>query len=105
MGASLAAEDVIWYAVRAFWDVPTPTLRAVAVAWDDRSIRSRFIYERPATEEEQDLAHQFGANLAADFPDLMVDEDIESLSAPRPLDLRDDEQWFFLRHEPSGASG
>ena len=92
--------EVLLSAQRALWEVPTPALRAVAVAWDERWLRPRFVYDAPPSESEQELVSLFGTYLAADFVAHMVDERYEVLPWPQPLNLRPGEDWVYLRYEP-----
>lgn len=94
---------VLLSAQRALWKVPTPALRAVAVAWDGQWLRPRFVYDAPPSENEQELVNLFGTEHVADFVSHMVDERHEVLPWPQPLDLGTGEEWVYLRHEPDNG--
>lgn len=86
-------------AARALWEVPTPRLRAVAVAWDGERLRPRFIYESEPSEEERELVSLFGTYLVADFPHHSADERVEVVPSSERRELLDGEAWVYLRHE------
>ena len=92
--------EVLLSAQRALWEVPTPALRAVAVAWDEQWLRPRFVYDAALSENEQESVSLFGTHLVADFVVHMVDERYEVLPWPQPLTLRPGEVWVYLRYEP-----
>ena len=97
--ASLRVE-VLLSAQRALWDIPTPALRAVAVAWDEQWLRPRFVYDAPPTEDERELVILFGSYHAADFVSHKVNERYEVLPWPLPLNVQPDEVWVYRRYEP-----
>jgi hypothetical protein len=91
---------VLLSAGRALWEVPTPALRAVAVAWDEQWLRPRFVYDSEPTETERELVSLFGTCHVADFASHRVDERIDVLPCPHPVDLNPGEEWLYLRYEP-----
>ncbi len=101
MADSPSQAEVLLAAGRALWEVPTPQLRAVAVAWDDRCLYPRFVYDGSPSDEERELVSVFGTYLVADFTTLSVDESAEAVPYPSPLELRSGEVWVYPRYEGS----
>ena len=89
--------------MRALWLVPTPNLRAVAVSWDDHWLRPRFVYAAAPSDEERELASVAATEMVADFVAHKIDEQLETLTSPLPLNLREGEEWVYLRYEPTEA--
>ena len=86
------------------WETVTSDLRGVAIALSegDRATFSvRFLYSGDVGEFQEDLVSLVETYLIADFSE--VPRDLTTVFAAVPnasRELREHEEWFFLRWEP-----
>ncbi|MEI8408587.1 MULTISPECIES: hypothetical protein [unclassified Kribbella] len=89
---------------RALWQQVTPDLRGVAVTWTGEldagaDVRVRFLYEGAVADLQKECVSEAETYFAADFG-----EDLSTVFTAVPdagLELEQDEEWVFLRWEPT----
>jgi hypothetical protein len=83
---------------RAMLGMVTPSLRAVAVSWDARQIRARFIYDQDG--DYVDLVQETETQVLADFEeDVATDFTIEVAPEPTVPALTGRDVWIYRRRE------
>jgi hypothetical protein len=92
---------------RALWEQVTPELRGVAVGWSgelDGGARTiaRFLYEGDLSDLHRECVSLVEAYFAADFLADMATEFVP-VAHCRSLDLLGEEEWVYLRWEPTQA--
>jgi hypothetical protein len=84
---------------RALLGVATPSLRGVAMSWDDKRIQARFVYE-DEDEEHVELMQEAETQVIADFaPEVAVEFCVEVVPADIVIPFSDKEIWAYLRRE------
>ena len=77
----------------------TPFLRGVAVAWSDKAITGRLLFDSDVAIEERECASDVEAEVAAAFPDHEVDVKAETYSFPKPMNEKGLVAWVYRRRE------
>lgn len=88
---------------RALWEIPTPELRFITVKIDGGDVSARFGYDVPIDELVQELVSLAETELYADFastPGVSITFRPEHVPQSEPRELRDGEEWYYLRYEP-----
>lgn len=88
---------------RALLDAISPSLRAVAVNWDNGQFTMRCFFDPAPTEEEWDDMNVVEGEVAADLPlHFKYERQLLEVSGPLPKDP--DFVWVFSRKEPGSQS-
>lgn len=93
---------------RALWDEITPGIRAIAMGWDpsDLTMRARFVFDRPVTDDDWETVWLVETEIIADSLSEMTTEFTAEFSSSRPLTHRPGETWWaYVRQEPHAADG
>ena len=98
-----APADVAASVGRALWGEVSPKLRSVQYRTVGNQIEMRFILDGVADGDERDSISCVGAEVAADFPDARVLEEV--ISTVPDSDIVTQEGWHtaYARKEPSMA--
>lgn len=84
---------------RALLGMVTPALRGVAVSWEERSIRGRFIYDSYAGDNAE-LVGEIETEVLADFDrNVATHFVVEEAAPPATLTLGVGEVWVYMRRE------
>lgn len=97
--------EVLLAAGRALWEVPTPRLRAVAVAWDDRCLYPRLLYDGPPQTRSASWSRCSAPTSSPTSRPSRWTRSAEPVPYPSPLELRSGEVWVYLRHEGASEGG
>lgn len=84
---------------RALLGSVTPSLRGVAVSWDERRVSARFVYDVDDSTHAE-LVQEIETEVLADLdPELSTQFEIEAASGSTPRVLKGAEIWAYLRRE------
>ena len=85
---------------RALWDAVTPDLRAVTLRVQEPAIIGRFLYQNPPGCEQREIVSEVESYVIADF-DKTVSVSFVAYHLPLGVsrDLREGEEWVFMRRE------
>lgn len=100
---ALAREEVLLHLARALWEIPTPELRFITLTVGEQRVDGRFGYDAPVDDDVRELVSLAETYLYADFaspPGVLVTFRPEHVPQDEPRELRDGEEWCYLRHEP-----
>jgi len=93
-------QSVIVSTCCALWDAVSSHLRSVQVEWDDHEIRLYCFFDGPISEDDAEDMSQVATEVAADFPDHMVNEHCIRADYPERIIPTDDARHIvFLRKE------
>lgn len=81
----------------------TPNLRAIGVDYSQNHIFLFFYYHESPSELEQELAELIASQVAADFPDIVLNSfKVEKIVLPYPIKIPDESSYIiYQRYEPT----
>lgn len=77
----------------------TPNMRAITCGWDDKSIHLRFIFDKPASEDEAELCSEIETEMMASFPNHKFLRDILAVPTSETLNEHYLEANVYGRNE------
>lgn len=87
---------------RALWGMITPSIRAIAMGWDDGVGHARFIFDDVPGADEQELVDEVETEVIADFPEDAAFDFTLDFQLTNGLDFKTGERWWaYVRREES----
>ncbi len=98
----LITEEELWTemllsAQKALLGAVGPNLRGCTIGWTKTKITWLCYFDGPMSDEDKELMRCVGTEIIADFPDMMIEEKMVRLDAPKKMKKL--QGWAYVRKE------